>query len=240
MLVKVETRHNGDTRTPRKYRTKKSLSVNVSACEDTDEGTHRPDERRLGGARKEEHSLCENTLTLDRHVDSVPRKRYRPQNVRREGRGRKNAMAGWKLAIRNVLNSWSTIFARACVSSEYRTKLLFPPLLDLLDFTTDQGDRTKTKRDGRKKKGKGKRRRQEAKRSGAATRGLQNLSWPFFSSSSSALAALFSFDACKVFLAGILPRDPAGAPARTRPQQSGIIPTPLRCSVFRRSSLTYT
>lgn len=52
------------------------------------------------------------------------------------------------------------------VSSEYRTvKLPFPSLLDLLDFTTDQGDRTKTKRDGRKKKGKGKRRRQKAKRS---------------------------------------------------------------------------
>lgn len=81
MLVKVETRYNGDTRTPRKCRTKKSLSANMSACEDTDEETHRPDERRLGGARKEEHSLCENTLTLDRHVDSVLRRRYRPQNV---------------------------------------------------------------------------------------------------------------------------------------------------------------
>lgn len=118
-------------------------------------------------------------------------------------------------------------------------KLPFPPLLDLLDFTTDQGDRTKTKRDGRKKKGKGKRRRQEAKRSAQRLRGLQNL-LALLSSSSSALAVLFSFDACKVFLAGILPRDPAGAPARIRPQQFGIIPTPLRCSVFRRSSLTYT
>lgn len=60
ILVKVETRHNGDTRTPRKYRTK-NLSANVSACEDTDEEIHergRLDERRLGGARKEEHSLC--------------------------------------------------------------------------------------------------------------------------------------------------------------------------------------
>lgn len=54
-----------------------------------------------------------------------------------------------------------------------------------------------------------------------------------------ALAGLFSFDACKVFLAGILPRDPAGAPAQTRPQQSAIIPIPLR-SVFCRSSPTYT
>lgn len=91
MLVKVETRHNGDTRTPRKYRAKKNLSANMSACEDTDEETHkqeRPDERRLGGARKEEHSLCANTLTLDRHVDSVLCRRYRPQNVRGEGKGR--------------------------------------------------------------------------------------------------------------------------------------------------------
>lgn len=117
--------------------------------------------------------------------------------------------------------------ARVRVSSEYRTvKLPFPPLLDLLDFTTDQGDRTKTKRDGRKKKGKGKRRRQEAKRSVQWSQRLQNLSLGP-SLSSSALAGLFSFDACKVFLAGILPRDPAGAPARTRPQQSGIIPLRL-------------
>lgn len=87
MLVKVETRHNGDTRTPRKYRTKKSLSVNMSACEDIDEETHTQargglDERRLGGAKKEEHSLCANTLTLDRHVDSALRRRYCPQNGR--------------------------------------------------------------------------------------------------------------------------------------------------------------
>lgn len=38
------------------------------------------------------------------------------------------------------------------------------------------------------------------------------ISW-LFSLPSSALAGLFSFDACKVFLAGILPRDPVGAPA---------------------------
>lgn len=113
MLVKVETRHNGDTRTPRKYRAKKNLSANMSACEDTDKETHkqeRPDERRLGGARKEVPlSLCAYTLTLDRHVDSVLCRRYRPQNVRGGGGGgRKNA--GWKLVIRNALNSWSTIF----------------------------------------------------------------------------------------------------------------------------------
>lgn len=59
--------------------------------------------------------------------------------------------------------------------SEYRMKLPLPSLLDLLDFTTDQGDRTKTKRDARKKKGKGKRRRQGAKRSAQRSRGLQNL-----------------------------------------------------------------
>lgn len=89
-------------------------------------------------------------------------------------------------------------------------KLPFPSLLDLLDFTTDQGDRTKTKRDGRKKKGKGKRRRQKAKRSAEPISEAAESLGP--SLPSSALAALFSFDACKVFLAGILPRDPAGAP----------------------------
>lgn len=106
----------------------------------------------------------------------------------------------------------SSTRARASrVSSEYRTvKLPFPSLLDLLDFTTDQGDRTKTKRDGRKKKGKGKRRRQKAKRSAEPISEAAESLGP--SHSSSALAALFSFDACKVFLAGILPRDPAGAP----------------------------
>lgn len=34
MLVKVEMRHNGDTRTPRKYRTK-SLSANMFVCDNT-------------------------------------------------------------------------------------------------------------------------------------------------------------------------------------------------------------
>lgn len=64
MPVKVETRHNGDTRTSRKYRTKKSLSVNVSACGggSTDEEAYRrvegPDERRLGGERKEVYTHC--------------------------------------------------------------------------------------------------------------------------------------------------------------------------------------
>lgn len=85
MLVKVETRHNGDTRTPRKYRTK-NLSANVSACEDTDEQDTQARWDQTKGdweeQGKEEHSLCANILTLDRHVDSVLRRRYRPQNVR--------------------------------------------------------------------------------------------------------------------------------------------------------------
>lgn len=74
MLVKVETRHNGDTRTPRKYRTK-NLSANVSACEATDEQDTQARWDQTKGdweeQGKEEHSLCANILTLDRHVDST-------------------------------------------------------------------------------------------------------------------------------------------------------------------------
>jgi len=112
MLVKVEMRHNGDARTPRKYRTK-SLSANMFVCDNTDKEAHRhggSDERRLGGARKEEHSLCTNTLTLDRHmsiqfyVDDTVHKMFGGK-----GRRRKNDRME-KLVIRNALNSWSTIF----------------------------------------------------------------------------------------------------------------------------------
>lgn len=124
--------------------------------------------RKEIGRSKERGTLIVCEYTNARQTRRFDSRRYRPQNVQRlggEGRRRKNA--GWKLVIRNALNSVVHYLRLACarISSEYHTvKLPFPPLLDLLDFTTDQGDRTKTKRDGCKKKGKGKR-RQEAKRS---------------------------------------------------------------------------
>lgn len=90
MLVKVETRHNGDTRTPRKYRTKKNLSANMSACEDTDKETHkrgRLDERR--GVWKEEHLLCANTRSTDMsirfYVDDTVRKTFGGEGRTRDG-----------------------------------------------------------------------------------------------------------------------------------------------------------
>lgn len=100
MLVKVEMRHNGDTRTPRKCRTKKSLSANMSAYDNTDKEAHRhegPDERRLGGARKEEHSLCTNTLTLDRHVDRF----YVDDTVHKTfgGKGGGGRTTGWRNSL---------------------------------------------------------------------------------------------------------------------------------------------
>lgn len=91
MPVKVETRHNGDTRTSRKYRTKKSLSVNVSACGGLQTrrrtGVRRRARRKEIGRREERgvRSLCANTLTHDRHVDS---RSYVDDTVRKTFRGK--------------------------------------------------------------------------------------------------------------------------------------------------------
>jgi len=87
MLVKVEMRHNGDARTPRKYRTK-SLSANMFVCDNTDKEAHRHWRlrRKEIGRSKERGTLIvyEYTNARQTHVDSVLRRRYRPQNVRWE------------------------------------------------------------------------------------------------------------------------------------------------------------
>lgn len=91
--------------------------------------------------------------------------------------------------------------------------------------------------DGRGKKGKGKRKRQKAKRSRATTRRLRNLSRLLLFLG---VCSSFFVRSCKVFLAGILPRDPAGAPRLGLARNSPVSYPPLRCFVFRRPSLTYT
>jgi len=81
MLVKVETAqwrqgHRGSTEELELER----VCVRRYRREDTQ--VWRVRRKEIGRrAKKEEHSLCANTLTLDRHVDSVLRRRYHPQNV---------------------------------------------------------------------------------------------------------------------------------------------------------------
>lgn len=85
----------------------------------------------------------------------------------------------------------------------------------------------------------------EARRDALAAQSLFGPS-PFLGTTSSSFFVRF----CKVFLAGILPRDSAGAPAPPpsppplRPDSSATVRyhiyLPLRCFVFCRPSLTYT
>lgn len=146
------------------------------------------------------------------------------------------ATMGWKLVIRNTLDSVVHYLRLARLLRISPGETSVPSTFRFIRFHNrpESVIERKQRRMAARRKEKVRGRRQEAKRSAGCRISLALL---FLGARSS-----FFVRSCKVFLAGILPRDSAGALAPvTRPQQSSIISIyPLRCFVFCRPSLTYT
>lgn len=162
-----------------------------------------------------------NTLTLDRHVDSFARRRSREEGETLCDDGMETRYQKHPRLMVHYLR-----LARLLRISPGETSVLstfrFIRFHNRPESVIERKQRRMATRRKEKVRGGGRKPREAL-----AAESL----WPF---SSSALGALFFVRSCKVFLAGILPRDSAGALAPvTRPQQFGII------SIYRFVALSF-